>query len=177
MNKSATDLEKLYAEYFPKVYNYIFYRLLHRQETEDLVSKTFIKIVKNIDSYDPKKAQLSTWIITIAANTLRDYYRTRKTNISIDDENFSLHEPSVDFQEQYEQIASPKKRAIFAALSTLPEEERAMIYDKYFLGMRNREIAMRTGINESTVGSILSRARKKLKDALADDPSGEFSGR
>ncbi|MDD2649428.1 MAG: sigma-70 family RNA polymerase sigma factor [Eubacteriales bacterium] len=176
MQNTELDLEQIYNDYFKKVYNYIFYRLLHRQETEDLVSKTFVKIVRSIGSYDSKKAQLGTWIMTITANTLRDYYRTRKVTASIDDENFELHEPSVDFSEQYEQIASPRRRALYAALSTLPEQERAMIYDKYFLGMRNREIALKSGMNESTVGSIMDRARKKLCAALVADKSGEYAG-
>ena len=33
------DFEKIYDEYFPKIYNYIFYRLMSREDTEELVSE------------------------------------------------------------------------------------------------------------------------------------------
>lgn len=169
MEDAPLDLESLYKEYFSKVYNYIFYRLLHRENTEDLVSDIFLKIANNIDSYDPHKAGLGTWVFVIAANTLRDYYRTRKLCVSLEVGAFSGQALSVEFEEQYEQILSPKRRALFQALSTLSERERMMLCGKYFFGMHNRELARWLDMNESTVGSVLMRARKKLRLVLHPD--------
>lgn len=171
MAYAPIQLEQLYEEYFSKIYNYFFYRLLKREETEDLTSTVFLKIARSAASYDGEKAQVGTWVYTIAANTLRDYYRTRKLNVSLDDENFAGKEPTEDFEAQYDQILSPKRRALFKALSTLSEEERALVYQKYFLGAKNRELSARLGMNESTVGSILVRARKKLRKVLEDEGS------
>lgn len=134
------DFEKLYNEYFPKIYNYIFYRLMSREDTEELVSEVFIKVATNLERFDSEKAQFKTWIYRIAQNTLIDFYRTRKPEASLDDENVDW-EPSVDFEAQLESITSPKRRAIYQALTKLKERERMIIYYRFFEGYTNRETA------------------------------------
>lgn len=162
------DFEKIYDEYFPKIYNYIFYRLMSREDTEELVSEVFLKVVGNLEQFDSEKAQFKTWIYRIAQNTLIDFYRTRKPEASLDDENVDW-EPSVDFEVQLESITSPKRRAIYQALTKLKERERMIIYYRFFEGYTNREIAKLLQMNESTVGTVLNRALKKLKtDELRD---------
>lgn len=162
------DFEKIYDEYFPKIYNYIFYRLMSREDTEELVSEVFLKVVGNLEQFDSEKAQFKTWIYRIAQNTLIDFYRTRKPEASLDDENVDW-EPSVDFEAQLESITSPKRRAIYQALTKLKERERMIIYYRFFEGYTNREIAKLLRMNESTVGTVLNRALKKLKtDELRD---------
>lgn len=162
------DFEKIYNEYFPKIYNYIFYRLMSREDTEELVSEVFIKVATNLERFDSEKAQFKTWIYRIAQNTLIDFYRTRKPAASLDDENVDW-EPSVDFEAQLESITSPKRRAIYQALTKLKERERMIIYYRFFEEYTNREIAKLLQMNESTVGTVLNRALKKLKtDELRD---------
>ena len=162
------DFEKIYNESFPKIYNYIFYRLMSREDTEELVSEVFLKVVGNLEQFDSEKAQFKTWIYRIAQNTLIDFYRTRKPEASLDDENVDW-EPSVDFEAQLESITSPKRRAIYQALTKLKERERMIIYYRFFEGYTNREIAKLLQMNESTVGTVLNRALKKLKtDELRD---------
>ena len=73
-----SDFERMYEDYF-KVYNFIFYRLLHKQDTEDLVSEVFLKVARNIFSFNAQKASFNTWIFTIARNTLTDYFAGAKT--------------------------------------------------------------------------------------------------
>ena len=90
MDRPLVTLEEIYEEFFPKIYNYFFYRLLHKEETEDLVSQVFVKIAEHLDRYDPHKARLSTWIYRIAENTLTDYFRTRKAPLSYDHEENGL---------------------------------------------------------------------------------------
>lgn len=171
MTRGAVDLEALYATYFPKIYNYVFYRLLHREKAEDLTSLIFLKIAEHLDSYDPKKAKLSTWIWRIAENTLCDYYRTNKIHLSLDDDTCDIKSSmAVGFEEQYEQILSPKRKDLFAALCQMNERDRMLIYMKYILDMSYREISKQLGMNESTLASALMRAKQKLKKQLKNGP-------
>lgn len=171
MDFDATpSIEEVYEQFFPKVYSYVFYKLLHKEETEDLVSRVFLKIVQNLHRYDARKASIGTWVFTIVDNALIDYYRRRRLNLSIDDEASGVAGAlRVDFDAQLEQIAAPERRAVYRVLATLPERERTFIYYKYFERMTNREIARRMGMNESTVGAILSRTRAKLKKRFLDE--------
>ena len=65
---------ELYEKYFPLVYGMIFARLKDVTAADDVVSEIFMKVALNLDKHD-KKYAFSTWLFTIARNTLADYYR------------------------------------------------------------------------------------------------------
>lgn len=156
--------EQMYMEYFPKIYNYIFYRILSREDTEDLVSEVFFKVAKNAKLYDAGKSGFSTWINTIVRNAVIDYYRKKRLLISLDDEENCLEDVlTVEFDSQLELISSYERRVIYEELSKLKEKERLIIYYKYFEDYTNRQIAEILDMNESTVGTVLSRTLKKLQ--------------
>jgi len=164
---TGQGFEQMYREYFPKTYNYIFYRILSREETEDLVSEIFMKVAKNARSFDERKASFQTWIYTIAKNALNDYYvskyyRSKRNQLSLDDEDAGVV-ASVDFEEQLRQISSEERRILYGELVKLRERERLIVYYKFFEGYNNRQIALLLEMNESTVGTVLSRTLKKLR--------------
>lgn len=159
-SRETPVFEEVYETYFSRVYNYIFYRTLHKEYTEDIVSDIFMKVFINMDSYDSKKASLSTWIFRIAEHTLIDFYRTRKVHSNLDDQINLL---SVDFEKQYEGITNDSRRELYLLLTQLNERQRTILYLKYYNEMTNREIAEITGINASTVGTIHQRAIESLR--------------
>ena len=163
-------LEEIYEEFFPRIYNYIYYRLLHREETEDQVSRIFLKVAEHLHEYDPKKAKLDTWIFRIAERTLIDHFRTRKNQLSLEDENAGLENRfRVEFEEEYDRILEPGRRAVFAALSRMKERDRMAVYYVCFLEMSYKEAAARLGIGESTLASALMRAKRKLRAYLEEN--------
>ena len=64
------SMEAIYEEYFPVVYNYVYYKLLNREHCEDLVSQIFLKVVQNLYRYDPALATMRTWLLRITDNAL-----------------------------------------------------------------------------------------------------------
>lgn len=164
------DMEWVYNEYFSPVYNYVFYKLLNRENAEDVVSQIFIKVCSHLSTFDPQKASLKTWIFRITDHALIDFYRKQRPNLSFDHEESGLENTlSVHFDEQYDQQAAPLRKMVFEALQQLPERDRTFIYYKYYLGITNREIARQMNMNENTVSAIMARARQKLKNILADE--------
>ena len=164
------DMEQVYNEYFSPVYNYVFYRLLSREDTQDVVSQVFLKVCAGLSGYDPQRASLRTWIFRITDHALIDFYRRRKPVMSLDSGEPGLQGALyVHFDEQYDRHMAPARKAVLAALRQLSEQDRTFIYYKYYLGITNREIARRMGMNENTIASILSRARQKLRGMLADE--------
>ena len=163
------DMAAVYEQYFPVVYNYVYYRLLNRTATEDIVSQVFLKVVQHLHNFNPAKASMKTWLIRIADRTLIDHYRRQRPTISYDQEDTGLQNTlNVHFDEEYDRIVNPRRRMVLEVLQTLPERDRQFIYYKYFLGVTNREIALRLNMNENTVSAVLARARNKLKLILED---------
>lgn len=168
-DKKYRMLRQIYEEYYSQIYNYIYYRLLHREETEDLVSQVFLKAAEHMDIYDPAKASYGTWIFRIAKNQLIDYFRTRRDTVSLDDEESGLENRLlVEFEEEYRRIIKPERKAVFAALAQLKERERMILYYVCFLGLSYRETAERMEIGESTLATALMRAKRKLRACMEE---------
>ena len=64
------DAGQIYEEFQPKVRAYVRGKIHDPHDAEDLVSAVFMKVVQKLDSYDPAKASVSTWVYTIARNRL-----------------------------------------------------------------------------------------------------------
>ena len=54
------------------------------------------------------------------------------------------------------------------ALTQLSERDRLFVYHKYFLGENYHDISMQSGINESTLATILQRAKAKLRKYIEE---------
>ncbi|MFC1956876.1 sigma-70 family RNA polymerase sigma factor, partial [Chloroflexota bacterium] len=78
---------ELYEEYMPKVFRYIHGRVNNMAIAEDLTSTTFEKALMNFDKYSEDKASFSTWVFSIARNTVIDFYRveSRKKLTSLEE--------------------------------------------------------------------------------------------
>jgi len=162
-----TGLAELYEAYFTKIYNFIFYKVMHKEIAEDLVSMVFLKVAEKYNSYDPDKGAVSTWIFTIAQNILADYYRSRKIPVSLDE--CGNLESTVDFEEQSSLIADETRRLLYLALSELDGRARDIISEKYYFDKSLRQIAAEKQMNENTVYTIHNRSLAKLRKKLGDD--------
>lgn len=155
-------LEDIYEMYSKRVYRFLLFRVGNASETEDLTADVFEKIIKNHKLYNRNKGKLETWIFTIARNTLKDYYKTKKNYMSLDMlQDFSLQGESLDNKI----INEEEYKAVRKALLTLKEREITILSMKYAADMRNVEIAKVLHISEKNVGVILVRAKKKLKES------------
>jgi len=158
---------RLYEEYMPKVFRYIHYRVSNQQLTEDLTSTVFEKALVNFKKYSREKATFSTWIFTVARNTVIDHYRTsgRREVTSLDE---AIETPARDLSPG-EQLERKEEREILRmSLSKLSEEEQEIIRLKFGAEFNNRQIAAMLGLSESNVGVRLFRAIRKMRDSFQE---------
>lgn len=153
---------ELYNSYFPRVYNYVHYRINDFHDADDLTSQIFAKLFSKLKYYQPERAPFSAWIFSIARNTVTDYYRRLRLNPSTPlEETGELMDfrPSPD-----EAVASDEMRQhLHRALASLSQREREVIALKFWSGFSNRDIAGLMGISESNTGVILYRAMRRLR--------------
>jgi len=149
--------------YYPRVYNHVYYRLLSREQTEDVVSAIFLKVVHGFPTFDSSRASFSTWLFHITHNALTDYYRSRRPAASLDDEN--VCEPAEE-----DEYAGLDERAseVRQLLAFLDAEDRELIFLKYHEEKTNIEIADLLDMNPSTVSTRLSRAIVRMRDHISD---------
>jgi RNA polymerase sigma-70 factor (ECF subfamily) len=148
-----------FEEYYPMIYNYIYYRVLHKETAEDLTSDVFYRALAYAASFDKRKASYKTWLFTIAHNIVANHYRGQKNLLPLDDFGKLPTEDGVeDALETGEDF-----RRMYELLRTLPEREREVIALRFWGEMTYKEIATRIGMREKSVSSMMSRLISKLK--------------
>ena len=153
-------LGRLFAEHGPTVFRMVQRIVPGREDAEEVYQDVFVKALRAIETFDPKKATLSTWLCRIAFNESLDFVRRRKPNLVYMDDS-KLGSDSFEVQEDApldEEIIKQLEKA----LSLLPPHEQAIISMFYYEERSLADIAYVTGSIPSTVGSQLSRIRKKL---------------
>lgn len=134
--------EQIYEDYRDKVFAYIKNHVNSITDAEDLCEDVFVKIFEKIDTYDEKKARLSTWIYSITSNTVIDFYRTSHIHSEIpedlSDEKSSIEEDYLN-QENLEVLAK--------ALRELPQEQMDIIVLRYYKGLTLQEVAEKMSLS------------------------------
>ena len=82
LNKDDRAFTKLYSMYNRSLFGVISNLIKNQDEAEDVLQEVFVKIWKNIDSYNESKGRFYTWILNIARNTAIDKLRSKGFNNS-----------------------------------------------------------------------------------------------
>ena len=149
------DAGQIYIEYQPKVRDYVRGRIQDPHDAEDLVSAVFMKVVKKLDSYDPAKASVSTWVYAITRNTVTDYFRTRRSTVSFED--YMLEEVPAS------QLTDDTLGSLAEALMSLKAKERDLIVLHYYSGHTLKTVAEMMGMSYINAKLIHKKALEGLR--------------
>ena len=152
------DAGQIYEEFQPKVRAYVRGKIHDPHDAEDLVSAVFMKIVQKLDSYDPEKASVSTWVYTITRNTVTDHFRTRRTLVALEDY-------MVD--EQPTELSDDALDSLADALMALKEKARDLIVLHYYTGHTLKETAEMMGMSYINAKVIHKKALESLRAFFA----------
>ncbi|HZY61452.1 MAG TPA: sigma-70 family RNA polymerase sigma factor [Edaphobacter sp.] len=146
-------------------------------DAEDLTQEVFLKLYRNLASFDVQKGSFQTWITTLARNLLVDHFRrTRLDRVSDSlDASFDGEDGSPTMADrladhrptQEQQVAGLQlKSQIQNALKQLSPELREAVILRDLEDMDYKEIAQVLHIPEGTVKSRISRGRGELARLL-----------
>ena len=154
-------------------------------DQEDLISIGTIGLIKGISTFDDSKGvRLATYAARCVENEILMYFRSQRKSsqdVSLSDyietgnegAALSLMDVVAEDADLLETISDREmSRALEAAVrQCLTEQERQVIVLRYGLQgkppLRQREVALVTGISRSYVSRIETRALQKLKKELA----------
>ena len=162
----------LYEEHMSYVFRYINYRVGNRSEAEDLTSLVFEKALAAFPRYDSRKSAPQTWLLTIARNTVTDYFRKSSGRNTMPLENaFGVESNDPSPQEQTERREEYERLRL--CLGILPQRDQEIISLKFGGELNNRQIASVISLSENNVGTILFRAIRKLRNCLKEWSNGQ----
>lgn len=156
-------------------------------DQEDLISIGTIGLMKGISTFDPSKgARLATYAARCVENEILMHFRSQRKSaqdLSLSDyietgadgaplALMDVISEDTDLLEQVtgRETADRLRRAVDTSLT---DQEQTVIRLRYGLGgeepLRQREVALKTGISRSYVSRIEKRALQKLREVLERD--------
>lgn len=155
----------LYDVYMRQIYAYTLKRVGRVEIAEDLVSLTFEKALRKVKDFKWQNVSFSSWLYTIASNTIIDFYRHRARRPQTDLD--SIPEPK-DGKEPLD--VSLSKRIFFEKvqeiLPALEPDDQTVLALKFFEDKSNDEISQVVGLDKAHVAVRIHRALKKLRVEL-----------
>ena len=153
-------------------------RILHdREEALDAAQEVFIKAYRKAGKLE-RKGELFTWLYRVATNHCLNKLRRRRIvrfltiGESHEDETVWL-EPTDQAPTPDQQLVDKERwQATAAALSRLPDNQRAVLVLAKFEGFSYRQISETLQITEGAVESRLFRAMKNLSKAQESSHPG-----
>jgi RNA polymerase sigma-70 factor (ECF subfamily) len=159
----------LYVRYADNVYGYVNSIVQDQHEAEDLTQNVFAKLMVVLPRYEPRDVPFFAWILRVARNIALDHVRQRR---AIPFEDVREDEDSHDADMGRNDVDSERLSTLKAALATLPEEQREVVFLRHVAGLSPGEIADRLGKTESSVHGLHHRGRRSLQRSLAGVDAG-----
>jgi RNA polymerase sigma factor (sigma-70 family) len=168
------------------------------QDAEECVNDLFITVWQEIDTFDPERGTLRTWLTMrakyIALDRRRQLCRRQALHVQSADEyrQWSPSEgngggsrrkmsglggyedarvtlpPHPEASMESLLEQSERREELRLALAMLPELDRYLIYQRYYKYASTEELAAKTGLTRHAVDTRLWRARKSLRESLKE---------
>jgi RNA polymerase sigma-70 factor (ECF subfamily) len=147
-------------------------RRLGTDAAEDVAAETFLVAFRQRASYTGDGRDCLPWLYGIATRLCHRHWRseTRQFRLLARTGADPVTEPFTD-QVEARVTASAVKARLAEALSRLPKAQRDALLLQAWADLTYDQIARATGVHIGTVQSRISRARRRLREQLADlDP-------
>ncbi len=156
------DFAAVYDDEVWNVYGFFAYRLSSVADAEDLTQRTFERALRAWGRFDPERAPVRVWLLTIARNLLIDHYRAdvwgRQQTIEEVPEGelgSEVPEPNLGIEPE-----------LAMALAELAPRDREVLALRFGGDLNGPEIATLTGLSLANVQQILSRSLRRLRRCL-----------
>ncbi|WNR44240.1 RNA polymerase sigma factor SigW [Paenibacillus roseipurpureus] len=166
------ELVELYKD---KIFHLAYRMLNNKQEAEDAVQETFLRVYTNLHRYDENQ-KFSTWIFRIGTNLCIDKLRRRRHTYSLDAEmsdgegnDYYAMLPSDEDTPEKQLIISETQAQIHRAIETLPEKYKSVVVLRYMHDMSLQEISEVLDMPVTTIKTRVHRGREYLRKKLEQE--------
>ncbi|MEO0956881.1 MAG: sigma-70 family RNA polymerase sigma factor [Pseudomonadota bacterium] len=164
---SRDAFAELFARYAGRVKAFLMRSGAAHDEAEEGAQEVMVTLWRRAGQFDPDKAAVSTWLFTIARNKRIDMLRRqRRPEPDATDPMFT---PDPVKSAEVSVAGEVRDRRVRRALSTLSEDQLAVVRLAFFSGLSQSEIADRLGTPLGTVKSRLRLSFRRLRETLGDE--------
>lgn len=166
VNRERNAMGIVYDKYSSFLFGLI-HKIVHSEQiAEDVLQEVFVKIWKNIDSFDAKKAKFVTWIANISRNLAIDKIRSKEYKNQL--QNHDIGDFVNIIEDSPASSFNPEHIGVKEMLEKLTNEQRVLIDMVYFQGYTQAETAEKLGIPLGTVKTRIRSAINNLREIFKE---------
>lgn len=152
----------LYDHYSGALYSVILSIVPDRELANDVLQEAFVKIWRQIESYDNTKGRLFTWMLNVTRNTSIDAVRSKNYKQGLQNKELTenVHDAAGSIEINSDKIGLRK------IVQKLKEDHRILVELSYFEGYTQDEISKMLNMPLGTVKTRLRSALVQLKQAI-----------
>lgn len=165
INGNNRAFDELLSRSQEKIFNYIIYIVKDENLANDLFQETYLKaITKMQNGRYTDSGKFFWWLTRVAHNVIIDYYRAQKSSRIVeptkDNDLSNLNSNSVmDGCRESEMANAQVLRDVKKLMEALPEQQREVVFMRYYQELSFKEIAKITGVS---INTSLGRMRYAL---------------
>ncbi|MFD1018531.1 RNA polymerase sigma factor SigX [Thalassobacillus hwangdonensis] len=162
--------ERLYDCYHHDLYQFVFYMVKNKEQTEDLIQEIYIKVMNSYDTFQGKSSE-KTWLFSIARHVTIDFFRAQKRKRNRILDFFDWKERGEELKDSApipEDIAMMNEeiQKVYHCLDQLNVDQRSVIILRFIQEHTLKETAELLGWSVSKVKTTQHRAMKLLKERM-----------
>lgn len=162
--RQQSAFSELIKRHYQLVYRVAWRSCRNAPDSEDVTQEAFLKLWNNPTQLRDGNA-VKGWLMRVASNLVMDKFRQKPMQELDAAENVADGAPAVDLNLDRAQVSARMDEVIAA----LPERQRLALSMVHFEFMSNIAAAKAMEISVDALESLLARARRTLKELLAND--------
>ncbi len=166
------DIDALVAQYWPRVLRFVSFSVNDADLAQSITQDCFLKAYNGRESFRGD-CSVSTWLISIANNLIRDQMRLKKVQFwrraqatALDVTEMASLLPSQESSPESRLLVRERTEQVKEALDELSVNQRRVCLMRFFEGMDLDEISSATGMPVNTVKTHLHRGISVIRAKL-----------
>ena len=164
---SSARAQEIAREYYDEIFSYCYSNAnFDKYDAEVLTQDVFLLFQEKCAELEDDC--IKRWLMSVAKNKTREYYRKKKKDMSIlslDESVFEIADTDIQkmFEDNLPDNDEDTEKYIQILLKALTPKEREL-YHKVFVEKKSyKQIAEETNTNESTIATRVLRLKKRIR--------------
>ncbi|QDP85985.1 sigma-70 family RNA polymerase sigma factor [Chryseobacterium sp. SNU WT5] len=167
-NKNQKAQTQLINLFWVDVFSFVMKKVQNEHVSDELTVSVFSKVLAKLDLYDPN-FQFKTWILTIAQNSIIDYWRKKSRDTEDTIDNFDDFKNHLALSPEELLISEEDQKQILTVIESLDANYKEMIKLRFFEEKSIKEIAEELNLTVANTKVRIMRAKKLLAGLLKNN--------
>lgn len=164
-NKDQKAQTKLINSFWVEVFSFVLKKVQDENAADEITVSVFSKVLAKLDLFDPN-FQFKTWILTIAQNSVIDYWRKKSRQNEDSTDNFDNFKNQFARSPEELLISEEDQKQIITVIESLDTNYQDILRLRFFEEKSIKEIAEELHISVANTKVRIMRAKKVLAELL-----------